>query len=171
MTLFDYLLNIGLIALVLLQVRGRKLDRRALVLPLALVAWAASQYLHGIPTAGNDVAFVVTLAFVGVALGTSSASLTSLEPGSDGVPIARAGLVAASLWVLGIGARLAFSLYVQHGGQHAIARFSMIHHLTPQAWVTGLVLMAFAEVVSRVLVLWTRSRSVMRGPAVVAIAG
>ena len=170
MTLFDYLLNIGLIALVLLQVRGRRLDRRALVLPLALVGWAASQYLHGIPTAGNDLAFVAVLASAGVVLGTSSAFLTILEPGSDGVPIARAGLVAAALWMFGIGARMAFSLYAQHGGAASIGRFSISHHLTPQAWVTGLVLMAFAEVVSRTVVLWTRSRVVMTAPAVAAIA-
>jgi hypothetical protein len=170
MTLFDYLLNIGLIGLVLLQVRGRRLDRRALVLPLALVAWAAAQYLHGIPTAGNDLALVAALAVAGLGLGTSSALLTSLEPGRDGIPMARAGLLAATLWVLGIGARMAFSLYAQHGGAGVIGRFSISHHLTPQAWVSGLVLMAFAEVVSRTIVLWTRSRLVGDALAVVAIA-
>lgn len=169
MTLFDYLLNIGLIALVLIQVRGRRLDRRALVLPLALVGWAATQYLHGVPTAGNDLIFVVVLAVAGIGLGTSSAFLTTLEPGTDGVPIARAGFLAAALWVFGIGSRMAFSLYAQHGGGRAIAHFSVSHHLTPQGWVTGLVLMAFAEVVSRTVVLWTRSRLVMSAP-LVAIA-
>jgi hypothetical protein len=49
MTTFDYLLNLVLVGLVVLQLRGRRLDRRALVLPLALVAWAASHYVHGIP--------------------------------------------------------------------------------------------------------------------------
>ena len=53
MTIFDYLLNIVLVALVVLQMRGRRLDRRGLVLPLVLVAWAASHYLHGIPTVGK----------------------------------------------------------------------------------------------------------------------
>jgi hypothetical protein len=49
MTIFDYGLNLVLVALVVLQPRGRRLDRRGLVLPLALVAWAASHYSRRIP--------------------------------------------------------------------------------------------------------------------------
>jgi hypothetical protein len=52
---------------------------------------------------------------------------------------------------------MTFVLYVQHGGEPAVARFSAAHHLTGPAWVTALVLMAFAEVVSRTLLLWQRS--------------
>jgi hypothetical protein len=159
MTIFDYLLNVALIALVVLQLRGRRLDRRALVLPLVLVAWAASHYLHGIPTTGNDPVLVTLGVLTGLTLGTASALLTRVVPGKDGVPVARASFVAALLWVLGIGARLGFSLYVQHGGAESVARFSAVHHLTQAGWVTGMVLMAFAEVTSRTVLLWTRSRT------------
>jgi hypothetical protein len=171
MTTFDYLLNLVLIALVVLQLRGRRLDRRALVLPLALVAWAASHYLHGIPTAGDDLALVAAGLVAGLALGCLTALLTRIHPGQDGFPVARATVGAAMLWIVGIGARMTFVLYVQHGGEPSVARFSAAHHLTGPAWVTGLVLMAFAEVVSRTLLLWQRSHGLRtaaeRSPAIV----
>jgi hypothetical protein len=168
MTTFDYLLNIALIGLVVLQIRGRRLDRRALVLPLVLVTWAGSQYLHGIPTAGNDLALIALAVAVGLSLGISSGLLTRVEVGRDGVAVARATLGAAVLLATGISARLAFSLYAEHGGGPGIARFSIAHHLTPSGWVTALVLMAFAEVVSRTLTLWARMPRAGRVPAMTA---
>ena len=147
------------------------MDRRALVLPLILVAWAASHYLRGIPTAGNDLALVVTGTLAGLTLGCLSAMCTRIYPGGDGQPVARATAVAAWLWVVGIGGRMAFVLYVQHGGRPTVAQFSAAHRLTGQAWVTGLVLMAFAEVVSRTLLLWRRSRELrLRSGLALAVA-
>jgi hypothetical protein len=96
-------------------------------------------------------------------LGTASAVLTRLHAGRDGVVVARATVAAAVLWVLGIGARMGFAVYAGHGGGPAIAAFSAAHHLTESGWVTAMVLMAFAEVVSRTLVLWARSRAVGTG--------
>lgn len=171
MTIFDYLLNIGLIALVVLQMRGRRLDRRGLLLPLGLVAWAATHYLHGIPTTGNDGELVAAGVLAGLALGSASAVLTRLDVDVDGVAIARATWGAAALWVVGIGARMAFSLFMQHGGAPTVIRFSQVHHLTGPAWVTAMVLMAFVEVASRTLILWVRSRSHLVPRPVAVTAG
>lgn len=160
MTFSDYLLNGALIALVLLQVRGRRLSIRTLLLPLGIVTWAATQYLHGVPTAGNDLALESAGVTAGLALGVGCGLATSLFRRDDGVAMARAGLLAASLWVLGVGARVAFSLYATHGGGGAIERFSASHHITStQAWVTTLILMALVEVVSRNAVLFLRMRA------------
>jgi len=171
MTIFDYLLNIGLISLVVLQLRGRRLDRRGLLLPLALVAWAASQYLHGIPTGTSDRVLVVVGVTTGLVLGSASALLTHLKVDDKGIPVARATAGAAALWILGIGFRMAFSLYTQYGGAPTVIRFSRAHHLTGQGWVTGMVLMALVEVVSRTVLLWTRSRSLVISRPVVATVG
>jgi hypothetical protein len=65
---------------------------------------------------------------------------------------------------VGIGGRMAFSLYMQNGGAPSVIRFSQAHHITAAGWVTGMVLMAFVEVVSRTLILWARSRSVVVRP-------
>lgn len=171
MTLFDYALNIALVGLVVLQLRGRRLDRRGLVLPLVLVAWAASQYLHAVPTAGNDGVLVAIGIAAGLGLGTASAWLTRLDLDSAGIPVARATLAAAALWVVGIGARMAFSLFMQHGGAPTVMRFSQTHHLTGEGWVAGMVLMALVEVVSRTAVLWVRSRSLTAQRFVLSTVG
>lgn len=171
MTPFDYLLNLGLISLVVLQLRGRRLDRRGLVLPLVLVGWVASQYLRGIPTAGNDAWLVAIGIIAGLTFGAGAAKLTRLDVNRDGVVVARATLGAAALWIIGIGMRMGFSLFAQHGGQATIGRFSEAHHITGQGWVTALVLMSLVEVVSRTLVLWTRSRSLTMSGHPAAIAG
>jgi hypothetical protein len=161
MTTTDYLLDIGLIAIVLLQIRGRRLTLRALLLPIAIVAWAATQYLHGIPTAGNDLLLVAVGATCGAALGLATGLFTSLRPDADGHPYARAGAVAAILWVVGVGTRFAFQVYASHGGAPAIARFSAHHAITSEAaWTAALILMAFGEVLSRTLVLGLRGWSV-----------
>jgi hypothetical protein len=171
MTIFDYALNVGLIALVVLQMRGRRLDRRGVVLPLALVGWAASQYLHGIPTVGNDGLLVSGGVAAGLMLGSASAAVTTLEVGRDGVVVARATLAAAALWVVGIGARMAFSLFMQHGGAPTVIKFSQVHRLTGAGWVTAMVLMAFVEVVSRTLILCVRAWTLHAARPVVATAG
>ena len=74
---------------------------------------------------------------------------------------AKAGLVAAVLWVVGIGARMGFALWVGHGGQAAVARFSVLHHITSgSAWGAAFVLMAMAEVASRTGVLYLKTRRI-----------
>ena len=104
----------------------------------------------------------------GLALGCLSGLLTRIHIDNDGFAVARATAGAAGLWVAGIGARMAFVLYVQHGGRPAVARFSAAHHVTGQAWVSGLVLMAFAEVVSRTLLFWSRSRDIRKATSTAA---
>ncbi len=65
MTLTDYLIDIALLAIVLLQIRGRVLTTRSLLLPIGLGGWAATTYLQVIPTAGNDLVLVAGCAGVG----------------------------------------------------------------------------------------------------------
>ena len=65
MSTTDYLLNGALVALVLLQVRGRRLTTWMLLRPIGIVAVIASFYLHGIPTQGNDLVLVVIGATAG----------------------------------------------------------------------------------------------------------
>lgn len=158
MTFTDYLLNIGLVGLVLLQVKGRKLTVASLVVPLAVTVSVASQYLHGIPTAGNDLVLVVGLALVGSLLGGLAGLATTIRAAADGA-VAKAGAMAAVLWVLGVGARMAFAWWVGHGGQPAVARFSAAHHITSgAAWGAAFVLMAMAEVAARTAALYLKAR-------------
>ena len=157
MTISDYLIDITLIGLVLVQVKSRRLTVRALLLPIGIVAYVAFNFLKGIPTAQNDLFLVVGAAAVGGILGGLAGKFTSVTHGSDGV-FAKAGLAAAGLWILGTGGRLAFQVWATHGGGPAITHFSATHGITSaNAWTAALVLMALSEVVVRTLVLARRS--------------
>jgi hypothetical protein len=160
MSFSDYLINGLLIALVLVQIRGRRLTARNLLLPLGIVGYAATHYLHSIPTAGNDLLLIAAGATVGLTLGVLCAWYTSLRVTEDGGLFVKAGAAAATLWILGVGCRLAFQLYATHGGGAAIGRFSVQHAITsPAAWTAALVLMALSEVVGRTGVLALRARA------------
>lgn len=157
MTSTDYLISGALVALVFLQIRGRRLTPFNLLWPLGLVVWAAITYLHGVPTSGNSLILVVLGAGLGLALGVTCAIFTIVRPGPDGVPFAKAGAVAAGLWILGTGSRLAFEIYATHGGGPAIGRFSSANGISIEAWGAALILMALAEVLGRSGVLAVRA--------------
>ncbi len=160
MTTTDYLIDIALLAVVVLQIRGRRLTLKSLLFPIGIVVFAAFQYLHGVPTAGNDLALVVVGAAAGTTLGVLTGLSTSVRPGADGLPFAKAGALAAILWTVGVGTRFAFQLYASNGGGPAIARFSTHHAITStEAWVAALILMALSEVVGRTAVLAVRAWS------------
>jgi hypothetical protein len=165
MNITDYLINSVLVLLVLRQIRPTRLTVQSLALPVVLVAAAGLYYVHSVPTAGNDVALDLALAAIGGILGALCALATHLRRDTDGVPLVRAGWLAAILWVVGIGARMAFEYAASHGAAPAIARFSAAHHITSgQAWATALVLMALAEVTTRLAVIWLRGHQLPAAP-------
>src|SRR5580698_4306943 len=120
MTFSDYLIDISLIGLVLFQVRGRRITTHALLLPVGIVIYVAFTYLKAIPTAGNDLFLILGCAAVGALLGGLAGHFTSVRANADGIPVAKAGLLAAGLWILGTGGRLSFQLYASHGGGAAV---------------------------------------------------
>jgi hypothetical protein len=154
MTITDYLINFGLLALVILQIRGTRLDMKTALRPVILVAAAALYYLKGIPTSGNDLLLYAVLGGTGLLLGVACAMTTRVWRANDGHAYAKAGGIAALLWVVGLGGRMAFEEYSNHGGMRAIVHFSIAHDITGQdAWVAALVMMALAEVISRLVVI------------------
>jgi hypothetical protein len=165
MTLSDYLIDISLIALVLVQVKRRRLTVKALLLPLGIVAYVAYSYLKGIPTAHNDLVLVVGAAVIGATLGALAGAFTSVTRTADGV-FAKAGLAAAGLWILGTGGRLSFQVWASHGGGSAIAHFSATHGITSAtAWTSALILMALSEATMRTGILAWRSGLLVPGAA------
>jgi hypothetical protein len=154
----DYLINSILVLLVVRQILGTRLTPQTLLLPVAIVVGAVVYYHPSVPTAGNDVLLDVILTSAGLVLGALCALATHLRRGADGVPVAKAGAVAAVLWVTGIGARMAFAFAGTHGAGPALLRFSVAHQITSgDAWVAALFAMALAEVTARLTVLWLRA--------------
>jgi hypothetical protein len=158
MTITEYILNIFLVGLVVLQLRGHKLTVARMVVPVAVTLWVASQFLHGLPVAGDDRLLEATLGVTGAVLGAAAGFATNVRLVGQSA-FAKAGAFAAVLWVVGIGARMAFSLWVTHGGAPAITRFSVAHHITSgAAWAAGFIFMAIAEVAVRTTVIWWKGR-------------
>jgi hypothetical protein len=166
MTTTDYIVNIALVLIVIRQIRGGKLDLTSMVLPVVLVAGSAAYYLHTVPTAGHDLILTIGLGLVGATLGSLAAVATSVIKDHDGVVMAKAGAVAATLWIVGIGTRMTFAFLSDHGAEHAIANFSRAHQITGgDAWTAAFVVMALAEAISRTAVLQIRAYA-LRSPVV-----
>lgn len=163
MTLTDYLIDSLLVALVLLQIRERPLTDRTLIRPLVIVGAAVATYLHGIPSAGNDLLLVAALALLGGTIGILSGRTVIMRRGSGGEALARAGWLSGIFWVLGMGSRFAFAVWANNGGQAAIGQFSVTHHITGgAAWTAALLAMVVCEVLGRTLVLVGRRARVQR---------
>ncbi|MGY0019972.1 hypothetical protein [Streptomyces sp. cg35] len=163
MTTTEWITDIALLLVVFRQLREGRLDLRTFLVPLGIVAFVAYSYLDTVPTAGNDLVLIGTLTAVGAALGIAGGVHTRIRP-AGGHLLIKAGAVSAALWVLGMGARMGFQLWVEHaGGADDVARFSITHHITgDQAWVAAFVLMALTEVVTRLATILVRSRRVAR---------
>jgi hypothetical protein len=160
-----YLINGILVLLVVRQIREHRLDLTALAIPVLAVAAAAAYFLHSVPTSGNDIALDLICVTAGAIMGGLAGLTTHLRRGGDGRALGRAGWLAASLWIAGVGARMAFAFAASHGAGPAIARFSVAHHITDMgAWVAALVMMALADVLTRLIVLYVRGHRLAAVP-------
>jgi len=154
-----YLINALLVLLVIRQVREHQLDARALAVPVLAVAAAAVMFLHSVPAGGSDLTLDLLGVSAGAAMGAVGGLATRLRPGAGGRPLGRAGVLAAGMWIAGVGARMAFYFAATHGAGPAIAAFSSAHHITgPAAWTAALVMMALADVLTRLAVVYLRGR-------------
>jgi hypothetical protein len=161
-----YLINAILILLVIRQIREHPLDARSMAAPVLAVGCAAVMFLHSVPAGGSDLVLAAACVLAGAVMGGLGGAATRLRLAADGRALGRAGLVAASMWVGGVGARLAFAVAASNGAGPAIARFSIAHHITGSAaWVAALVMMALADVLTRLVVIYWRGRRLTTGRA------
>lgn len=168
MTTTDWITDIALLLVVFRQLREGHLDAKSYLIPLGIVGFVAHSYLRAVPTEGNDLVLIGALVAVGAALGIAGGVYTRIRSAGAHLFI-KAGAVSATLWVLGMGARMGFQLWVDHGGADDLARFSVAHQITSaDAWVAAFVLMALTEVVTRLATIFVRGRLVTRAqrPAV-----
>ena len=164
-----YVINAILILMVIRQVREHPLDLRSLAVPVLAVGCAAVLFLHSVPGGGGDIVLELACVLAGAVMGAVGGLATKLRLGADGRPLGRAGWLAASMWVGGVGARLAFAVAASNGAGPAIARFSIAHHITGSAaWVAALIMMALADVLTRLVIIYLRGRR-LAGPAAAAV--
>ena len=154
-----YLINALLILLVVRQIREHQLDLRALAVPVLAVAAAAVMFLHTVPGSGSDLTLELACVLAGAVMGAIGGLATRLRLGADGRPLGRAGVLAASMWIAGVGARMVFYFAATHGAGPAIAA---VQHRAPHHRLRrldrALVMMALADVLTRLAVVWMRGR-------------
>ena len=156
MTTSDWILDLALILVVLRQMRWGRIDLVFVAVPIGIVSFVAYKYLNPIPTGGNDMLLIAVFAAIGTILGITGGLATHVRV-EEAHTFVRAGFTAASLWVLGMGARLAFAVWTAHSGGPTIARFSAQHHITSaQAWVSAMILMVLCEVGTRIATILIR---------------
>jgi len=161
MTTTDYLISAALILLVIPQIRGTRQTTRNALLPLVVVAAAAAYYLKSFPTDGHDVQLYLVCGLAGAVLGVACGATTRVSPGSDGVALAKAGTLAAGLWILGMASRAGFEYWANHSGATDIAQFSRDNLITgAAAWTAALLLMALAQVLCRLAVVTVKARRI-----------
>jgi len=164
-----YLINALFVLLVIRQIREHQLDLRALAVPVLAVGAAAMMFLHAVPGGGSDFALDLLCLSAGAAMGAIGGLATHLRADTDGRPLGRAGVLAASMWIAGVGARMVFYFAATHGAGPAIVRFSIAHHITGSAaWTAALVMMALADVLTRLVVVFLRGHrlTVKAAPAI-----
>jgi hypothetical protein len=165
-----YVINAILVLMVIRQIREHPLDLRSMAGPVLAVFAAAVLFLHSVPMGGNDLVLELACIAAGAAMGAVSGLTTKLRLGADGRALGRAGWISASLWIAGVGARMAFAIAATNGAGPAIARFSIAHQITGSAaWVAALIMMALADVLTRLAVIYVRGRRLAAAPAPAAV--
>ena len=170
MSLTSYLIDSALVLLVLLQIKEKPLSTKSLLRPLVIVGVAVANYFTSLPTAGNDLVLIAALGLLGLLIGTAAGQATIVRRRSeDGAVTVRAGWLAGILWVLGMGLRFAFLVWISHAGAASLAHFSAAHAITgAAAWTDALLAMAVAEVAGRTAVLAARRERLRRTAPVLA---
>jgi hypothetical protein len=159
MSISDYIIDSALVLLVLLQIRERELTTKQMIRPLVILGIAVINYLHGIPTSGDDLVLAGTLALLGGLIGVASGYTVIFRRTENGRVLFRAGWLSGIFWVLGMGSRFAFAYWSSHGGMSSIATFSAQHSISGgEAWTVALLAMAAFEVLGRTGVLAIRRR-------------
>jgi hypothetical protein len=77
-------------------------------------------FLHSVPGGGSDITLDLLCLSAGAAMGAIGGLATRLRAGADGRPLGRAGVLAASMWIAGTGARMVFYLAATHGAGPAV---------------------------------------------------
>jgi hypothetical protein len=101
---------------------------------------------------------IVLLIVVGAIFGVVSGLSTKVWSDSEARVWCRAGVLAASAWVLGMGIRFGFDVWANSSsGTRSLIRFSVHHSITgANAYSTGFFMMALAQVAFRVGILQVR---------------
>ncbi len=138
----------------------RKVTRFRVLRPLILAIAIVPFFVKGVQTNGSGLTLELALAAAGVVLGLVAVSLmTVYRSQRTGKPVTRAGFGYATLWIVVIGARAAFSYGSVHWFGPQLGSWMTQHSVDSAAITDALIFMAVAMLVTRTIGIVARARN------------
>jgi len=147
---------------------ARKIGPMRLLRPVIAAAVIIPLFIQNPVTHGTGLTVEIAGTVAGLLVGLAAAALMSVyrSPGT-GRPVSRAGAPYATLWVVVVAARAAFSYGSVHWFARPLVSWAVANQVSVAAITDGLIFMAVAMVLVRTLGLGVRAS---RLPAPAALA-
>jgi hypothetical protein len=137
----------------------RKITRFRLLRPVLVAAAIIPLYLTAVSTRGNGLLLEVGLGAAGVVVGLVATVLMTVYRSPHTLrPVSRAGLAYASVWIVVIGARAAFTYGSSHWFGSQLDDWMMRNGVTTGAITDALIFMAVTMILTRTILLAIRAR-------------
>ena len=147
---------------------ARKIGRMRLLRPVIAAAVIIPLFIAKPVTHGNGLTVEIAGTVAGVLVGLAAAALMGVYRSPDtGRPVSRAGAPYATLWVVVVAARAAFSYGAAHWFTRPLVSWAIANQVSAAAITDGLIFMAVAMVLVRTVGLGFRAS---RLPAQAALA-
>jgi hypothetical protein len=138
----------------------RKITRARIARPLVTALLVVPFFIKGVATAGTGLTLEVVLAIGGLLLSLAAATqMRVYSSPQTGRPVSRAGFTYSLFWTSVIAARTAFSYGSVHWFGPSFAQWMADNHVGPAAITDALIFMAIAMVVTRVVTMGARART------------
>jgi hypothetical protein len=138
----------------------RKIGAFRIIRPLLMAAAIVPLYLTALTTHGMGLTLEIAGAAAGLLLGLLATSLmTVYRSPKTGKPASRAGYGYATVWILVIGARAAFSYGSSHWFRSQLGTWMAAHDVSVDAITNTLILMAIGMVLTRTIGMAARARA------------
>jgi membrane protease YdiL (CAAX protease family) len=129
---------------------ARKIGPMRLLRPVIAAAVIIPLFIDNPVTHGNGLTVEIAGTVAGLLVGLAAAALMGVYRSPEtGRPVSRAGAPYATLWVVVVAARAAFSYGSVHWFTHSLVSWAIANQVSAAAITDGLIFMAVAMVLVR----------------------